>query len=71
MDREKVSKRGGVRPGAGRPKGSKKMTPSDARPQHQLRANPDEWKLIQAFARMVKHGQRDICEEFLKSNDRL
>ena len=64
MDSNAVSKRGGVRPWAGRPKGSKKVGPSDMRPQHQLRADPDEWDLIRRFARMVKHGQREVCEEF-------
>ena len=71
MDSETISKRGGVRPGAGRPKGSKKLGPSDMRPQHQLRADPEEWELIRRFAYMVKHGQREICEEFLKAQDRL
>ena len=43
----------------GRPKQEK------TREQHQIRAFADEWTLIQAFARMVKHGQRDECEKFI------
>ena len=42
--------RGGKRPGAGRPK-------SDVlkeRPQHQVRAHEKEWRLIKAYAAIVK-----------------
>ena len=60
------SKKGGIRPGAGRPVGSKKKGPSVVRPQHQLRANPDEWELIQRFAKIVKHGDREACEKLLQ-----
>lgn len=45
--------RGGKRPGAGRPKGTRKGY-SIARPQHQVRAHDDEWELIKAFANIVK-----------------
>nr|DAM14927.1 MAG TPA: hypothetical protein [Caudoviricetes sp.] len=45
--------RGGKRPGAGRPKGTRKGY-SIARPQHQVRAYDDEWELIKAFAKIVK-----------------
>ena len=64
---EPKKQHGGKRPGAGRPKGTTKEI-STARQQHQLRAYDDEWELIQAFARMVKHGQRKACEEFLISH---
>ena len=66
MDSNAVSKRGGVRPWAGRPKGSKKVGPSDMRPQHQLRADPEEWDLIRRFARLVKHGDLEKCREALE-----
>ena len=61
--------RGGKREGSGRPIGSVKV--EGVRKQKQMRAYDDEWELIQAFARMVKHGQREICEDFLRSHDRL
>jgi len=59
---------GGKRPGQGRPKGSKnkvKKLVSEARPQHQLRAFPDEWELILKFAAFIKHGKREACERAL------
>ena len=40
---------GGKRTGAGRPVGATKEV-SVQRPQHQLRAFPDEWELIREFA---------------------
>ena len=58
--------RGGKREGSGRPAGQVK--PEGTRKQKQMRAYDDEWELIQAFARMVKHGQREACEEFLNSH---
>lgn len=42
---------GGKRTGAGRPVGTTKEV-SVQRPQHQLRAFPDEWELIREFARL-------------------
>lgn len=45
--------RGGRRVGSGRPKGTVKGY-SIARAQHQLRAHPEEWELIKAFAKIVK-----------------
>lgn len=54
---------GGKRPNqTGRPKKEEGV-----RKQHQLRAYDDEWLLIQAFAKLVKHGKKDKCAEFLKS----
>ncbi len=44
---------GGKRAGAGRPQGSTKET-SNQRPQHQVRAFPEEWELIKKFAKLVK-----------------
>ena len=43
---------GGVRPGAGRPKGTTK--PEGVRQQHQVRAYEDEWAMIKEFAAIVK-----------------
>ena len=50
---------GGARTGAGRPK------KEEVRAQHQIRAYPDEWDIIQRLARIVKHGDRKACEKFL------
>lgn len=52
--------RGGKREGAGRP-----LTAGEVRKQRQTRATDDEWQLIQQFAKMLKHGDRKICEDFL------
>ena len=51
--------RGGARAGAGRPR------QEFVRGQHQIRAYPDEWVVIQRLARIVKHGDRKACEDFL------
>ena len=53
--------RGGKRIGAGR-----KPTLEGARPQNQLRAFPDEWQVIKAFAEIVKHGNRQAAIDFVK-----
>ena len=55
---------GGKRAGAGRPVGTTKEV-SVQRPQHQLRAFPDEWELIREFARVVKHVSKEECEQAL------
>lgn len=52
--------RGGARLGAGRKVGWRKAV-SEQRPQHQLRAYPDEWELIRHFAKLVKHGDKAAC----------
>lgn len=54
---------GGARKGSGRPKGTVKA--EGARAQHQVRAYPDEWELIMKFARLIKHGEKGKCAEFL------
>ena len=36
------------------------------RKQHQLRAYDEEWAVIQAFARLVKHGKMKECSDFVK-----
>ena len=55
-----VSGRGGARLGSGRPKLDVKRT------MRQLRAFDDEWKIIQRFARVLKHGDRAACEAALE-----
>ena len=55
--------RGGFRDGGGRPTGSVKA--EGVRKQKQMRAYDDEWELIQAFAKMVKHGDKEKCREFV------
>lgn len=47
----------------GRPKGTTKA--EGVRAQRQLRAYPDEWKIIQRFAFALKHGKREACEQAL------
>ena len=59
-----LEKRGGKSPGAGRPKGTTKVV-HNVRPQHQLRAFEDEWRMISRFARLVKHGRKEECQLFL------
>ena len=44
--------RGGVRAGAGRPKGTTK--PEGVRKQRQLRAYDEEWEIIKEFSRILK-----------------
>ncbi|MBR3623885.1 MAG: hypothetical protein IKN43_11145 [Selenomonadaceae bacterium] len=56
--------RGGARPGAGRP-----LTAGVVRKQRQTRATDDEWQLINAFAKLVKHGDRKACEAFLAKHE--
>ena len=46
------SGRGGVREGAGRPKGTTK--PEGIRKQRQLRAYDEEWEIIKEFSRILK-----------------
>ena len=53
---------GGVRPGAGRPKGET----GEARPQNQLRAYKDEWDIIRRFAKLIRQGHKDECLKFVE-----
>lgn len=55
---------GGKRTGAGLPVGTTKEV-SVQRPQHQLRAFPDEWEMIRKFARLVKHVSKEECQQAL------
>lgn len=57
--------RGGKREGAGRKAGWYK--PEGVRPQKQMRAYPEEWELIQRFAKLIKYGDKAACIEFLDS----
>lgn len=58
-----TKKRGGVRPGAGRPA----KQPEDVlqRRQRQLRAFDDEWIIINQFADLVKHWDKEKCKAAL------
>lgn len=55
---------GGVREGAGRPVGTTKK--GGQRKQRQLRAYDDEWDIINRFAKMVKHGDKEACIKILE-----
>jgi hypothetical protein len=59
---EKVGRRGGARPGAGR-----KAPIEGPRKQRQIRATDQEWALIKAFERMVKKGDREAAEKFIET----
>ena len=52
----------------GRQKGWRK--PEGTREQKQMRAYPDEWELIQRFAKLVKHGEKEACIKFLEEHDK-
>lgn len=54
-----VNSWGGVRAGAGRPKGSKSIM--GQRKQRQLRAHDDEWALIKRFDKLIKAGNLEVC----------
>ena len=59
-----VAKRGGARPGAGRP--AKSPDEVQQRPQRGMRAWDDEWDLISRFAKLVKGGRKAECEKWLQ-----
>ena len=42
--------------------------PEGTREQHQVRAYPDEWKIIQAFARIVKRGDKQAAADFVQTH---
>ena len=50
----------------GRPVGWRK--PEGTRQQRQMRAYSDEWQLIQQFAKIVKYGDKQACQEFVNNN---
>ncbi|MBD3879917.1 MAG: hypothetical protein SR1Q5_09630 [Quinella sp. 1Q5] len=56
----------GVRYG-GKPLGWRK--PEGTREQKQMRAYPDEWELIQRFAKLVKYGDKAACKKFLDEQE--
>ena len=60
-----MNKKGEPRHG-GMPLGWKK--PEGTRKQRQLRAYDDEWEIIQAFARIVKRGDKQAAAEFVKTH---
>lgn len=51
---------GGARAGAGRPKSEE-----GTRPQHQVRAFPDEWEIIKAFTKLAR-THPDECRAFIE-----
>ena len=51
----------------GRKKGWRK--PEGTRAPRQMRAYPDEWELIQRFAKLVKYGDKDACKKFLDDKE--
>ncbi|HWR08217.1 hypothetical protein [Sporomusa sp.] len=55
-----TKKQGGARPGAGRP--TKQPSEVVQRKQRQLRAFDDEWKIINQFADLVKHWDKEKCK---------
>ncbi len=62
-----AEKRGGARPGAGRPKGSKNVGLKEPRKQRQLRAHDDEWALIKRFEKLIKKGNMAACIEAVQT----
>lgn len=42
------------------------MEKRGVRPQHQVRAYADEWKIVKRFADLVKYGKKDACVLALK-----
>ena len=55
---------GGKREGAGRPVGWRKKNPRQRKP-HTVAAFDEEWELINRFAKLVKYGDKDLCEKCL------
>jgi len=49
-----MARRGGARPGAGRP--AIDPAESKTRPQRQVRAFDDEWEVVQMFSDLIKRG---------------
>lgn len=67
METAEKKTRGGARPGAGRPKGSKNVGLKEPRKQRQLRAHDDEWALIKRFDKLVKKESKDIGLVFIRN----
>ena len=42
--------------------------PEGTRKQRQLRAYDDEWEIINSFARIVKHGDKQSAVDFINSH---
>ena len=58
-----TNNKGGARPGAGRPKGSKNLILKETRKNHQIRAFDDEWKQIERYSKFIKKGGEALMEE--------
>lgn len=65
----KKSKRGGRRPGAGRPKLAEEE--KHPRPQCNMRAWPEEWALIKRFANIVKTDKIMAEKELMRIEKKL
>lgn len=61
-----MNKKGEPRHG-GKPLGWRKL--EGVREQHQMRAYPEEWELIQRFAKIVKYGDKAACAKFLDEQE--
>ena len=61
MNRKGQPRHGGVQKGWRKPEG--------VREQHQVRSYPDEWELIQRFAKLVKYGDKAACAKFLDEQE--
>lgn len=53
---------GGKREGAGRPK------QEVIRKQRTTRLYDDEWELMKAFERIIKHGDKEACKRFIEEH---
>ena len=60
-----MNKKGEPRKG-GMPIGYRK--PEGTRKQRQLRAYDDEWELLKAFDKIIKHGDKQAAKEFISQN---
>ena len=58
----------GIRYG-GKPLGWRK--PEGVRKQHQIRAYPDEWEILQRFEKLIKYGDKAACVRALETLETL
>ena len=67
-EKKTTDKRGGARPGAGRPVGWRKEV-SEARPNQTMKAYDHEWIKINSVGDIVKHGSvaaQKALDEFIE-----
>lgn len=60
MNKKGEPRHGGMQKGWRKPEGT--------RTQHQIRAYDDEWEIIRAFARIIKHGDKNSAIEYVESH---